>query len=195
MTCIIGIIEPKRIVFGCDSLGSNSRTKRTRKDGKVFLKGDMIIGCCGTFRLMNIIEFSFKQPSYRNFSTNVRNFYDGEDLVMRYMCTVFISELKKCFKENGFLRTKTDDIDKGGQLLIGFQNRIFEIGSDFQVAEFHENYASIGSGYSFAMGSLSTTVDMEITVEDRICKALESAEKFDLFTQRPFHVKALQSDD
>ncbi len=175
MTCIVGIIEKGVVHIGCDSLASGTMFKRVRKDGKVFDKGEFIIGACGSYRLMNIIEHCFTPPYFK----------EDTMCISKYMSTDFVDGLKKTFKERGFLRSSESTIDKGGNILVGFRGRLFEVMVDFQVAEMEDEYAVIGSGYPFAMGSLNSTKNK--SVRDRLILALESAEKYDLYTQRPFN--------
>lgn len=60
MTCIVEIVEKDRVYIGGDSAGVSDLDITMRKDVKVFRVGDFVFGCTSSFRMMQIIRFSFK---------------------------------------------------------------------------------------------------------------------------------------
>jgi len=75
--------------------------------------------------------------------------------------------------------------------LVGFKGKLYEILIDFQINEIPE-YDAIGSGSSFAFGSLYNTITRKkMKPEQRIKKALETAAFFDLSTAGPFIIEKL----
>lgn len=162
MTCIVGIIEGKKVYIGGDSAGVSGLNVTIRKDTKVFKVDKFIFGCTWSFRMIQLIRFSFKPPKR----------YDETD-VYEYMCTAFINELRQCFKNGGFARVSNGE-EEGGQFLVGYEGRLFDIHSDFQVGESEKGYSSCGCGQSYAIGALDA-MDTELPAENRIRKALEIA--------------------
>lgn len=162
MSCIVGIIENEKVLIGGDSAGVRGLDVWVRKDPKVFKTGAFVIGCTSSFRMVQLIQFSFSPPELQN----------GED-VFRYMCTRFIDALRTCFRDGGFMST-SNAVESGGVFLVGYQNRPFSVESDFQVAESVEGFAAIGCGESYALGALCA-MGAEIPAFARIEKALEIA--------------------
>lgn len=177
MTCIVGMINGKRVTIGADSAGVAGLDVTVRKDPKVFITGDFVIGCTSSFRMIELLQFSLKVKER------------GDKPVYEYMCTDFIKGVRKCFRKGGFLQKTKDGEDQGGLFLVGYEGRLFKIGGDFQVGEAHEDFAAVGCGEDYAIGSLCTTRDMILTVEERITKALEVAAERSGGVRPPFVIK------
>lgn len=172
MTCIVGIANNGKVYIGADSLGSNGFTKEVRAEHKVFENGDFLIGCSGSIRMMNILQWRFIPPEYKK-----------NDNLHRFMCVEFIDSMQKCFVENGYC--KKDEVwEFDSELLVGISGKLFKIESDFQVAELE--YTATGGGEYHALGSLYNS-KLKSPKKD-IIKALECAENFVVSVQRPFIV-------
>lgn len=163
MTCIVGIINKKEnnVIIGGDSAGVLGLDISIRKDSKVFKIKDFIIGCCGSFRMMQLLKHSFKPPRV-----------SGKPLEL-YMATKFVDEMRRCFKEGGYLYSDKG-VEKGGVILVGYKNRLFKIESDFQVGETYWEYDAIGCGRQLALGSFITTSGEK--PYNRALKALRAAD-------------------
>lgn len=165
MTCIVGIIEKgKRTVIGGDSAGVAGLDITIRKDVKVFKVQEFVIGCTSSFRMIQLIRFSFNPPKK----------YDDED-IYKYMCTSFIDALRDCLKKGGYARRENEE-EKGGCFLVAWKDRLFQINSDYQVGESIDNHDSVGCGESFALGALDAMDEgITMTTEEKVKKALEVA--------------------
>ena len=139
MTCIIGIVEKGKVYIGGDSAGVSGMDVTIRKDDKVFRVGDFVIGGTTSFRMLQLLKYSFKPPKVKG------------DL-HKYMCTDFVDEIRKTFAAGGFLE-KDRDSDVGGTFLVAYKGRLFEINSDFQVGEAKEGIAAVGCGARYAIGA------------------------------------------
>lgn len=183
MTCIVGMLKNGKVVIGADSAGVSGLDITIRKDPKVFITGEFIIGCTSSFRMIELLQFSLK----------VKERVDKD--IYEYMCTDFIDAVRKCFKAGGYIQKQTDGDEKGGVFLVGYQGRLFKIHQDFQVGESELDYESVGCGEDYAKGSLYNTepqrTTMEFTVEDRIYRALETAERFSGGVRAPFKILEL----
>jgi len=62
MTCIVGLVENGKVYIGGDSAGVAGLDITTRKDEKVFQKENMIFGFTSSFRMGQILRYSFKNP-------------------------------------------------------------------------------------------------------------------------------------
>lgn len=171
MTCIVGYIDrvKKEVLIGGDSAGVSGLDITIRKDTKVFKVGDFVIGCTSSFRMIQLLRFSLLLPRIHD-----KDIYE-------YMCTDFVNAVKDCFSTGGFLQKYPEGDNKGGIFLVGYKDRLFYVGEDFQVGESVVNYAAAGCGKFYALGSLAVLEDMLSTKLDAnhiITKALETATKF-----------------
>lgn len=175
MTCIVAFKDSKKIYLGCDLLASGSDgSKRTRKDTKIFQKEDMLIGFTSSYRMGQLLRYSLDLPKHA----------EGVD-TFEYMVTSFVDAVQACLSEGGFQETK-DEVKTGGSFIVVYKNRIFTIHDDYQVAEDDRDYASVGSGENYALGSLYSS-DGRPT-EDRVLLALKTAAEFSQSVGGPFEI-------
>lgn len=174
MTCIVAVVSKGQVFMGGDSAGMDSRYGLTvRTDRKVFRNGDFLIGFTDSFRMGQLLQFSFNPPKPRT----------GTD-VMAYMVTDFIDAARQCLKGGGWARI-VDSADKGGTFLVGYAGRIFQIYGDFQVGEAKMGFDACGSADFVALGSLYTTRDWP-EPDKRLLAALNAAEELSGAVRGPF---------
>lgn len=164
MTCIVGVTLNNKVYIGGDSAGVGGYDLVHRKDEKVFKNGDFLFGFTSSFRMGQLLRYSFSPPPMK----------ENQDLYA-YMVTDFIDAVRYCMKNGGYMR-KEDGAEEGGHFLVGHKGRLFHIEGDFQVGESVESYASVGCGSSYAMGSMFSTEGMD--PQERINIALKAAERF-----------------
>src|SRR5659263_255408 len=176
MTCIVGMVDKisNRVIIGGDSASSGGSNVFIRKDSKVFVNGEFIIGCTSSFRMIQLLRFSFKPPEI-----------DSKE-IYEYMCTDFINAVRICFKEGGYLQKCTDGDEKGGSFLVAYKNRLFKIEEDFQVAENLNGIDAVGCGADFALGALYSLAKQDIPMKDKVLMALEASEFLALGVCKPF---------
>ena len=73
--------------------------------------------------------------------------------------------------------------------------RVFRIQEDYSVLEPELGFCSVGCGEEAAMGSLLTTMRMDMKPEDKIIMALEAAEQCYCGVQRPFRILCTDGRD
>lgn len=176
MTCIVAIKDGNTIHMGADSAGTGGDfSQRTRSDSKICHVGPFVFGFTTSFRMGQLLAHSFQAPDR-----------DPRIAVDKFMCTSFVDALRKCLKDGGFATTE-NNVESGGQFLVAYEGRIFQIYSDYQVAESSLHYEAVGCGAEIAMGSLHTSGE-HITMwpQERIKVALEAAEEFSAGVRRPF---------
>ena len=175
MTCIVGYLDKKsdKVIIGGDSAGVAGFELSIRKDPKVFKNEDFIIGCTSSFRMIQLLRFSFKPPKVHD-----KDIYE-------YMCTDFIDAVRSCFKNGGFLE-KERESEVGGFFLVAYKNRLFQIQGDFQVSEQLNGMDSCGCGSAYALGSLRCLAEFSLDPTEIVRKSLESAEFFSAGVSRPF---------
>jgi ATP-dependent protease HslVU (ClpYQ) peptidase subunit len=180
MTCIVGLKYKGKVYIGADSLASNDQLQRTvRVDDKVFIKGDMLFGFTVSYRMGQILRYSFDLPE--------RNEGIGD---MDYLVGHFIPALIQCYTDQGFIKKDETGESVGGQFLLGYRGGLYDIQDDFQVAVPFLDYAACGCGGELALGSMFTTQKLNKTLspEKRIVTALEAATEHSAGVAPPFVV-------
>lgn len=177
MTCIVGYIdkENNNVVIGGDSAGSNGSYIVARKDTKIFRNGDFIIGGTSSFRMIQLLRFQLILPLIKK-------------PIYEYMCTDFITAVRQCFSNNGFMQKTANGDDIGGQFLVGYKNMLFNIDDDFQVGENMLPFNACGCGADFALGALYALKDRKISIEDKVLKSLEAAGLYSCGVCGPFNI-------
>lgn len=187
MTAVVGIVEENGDIYmGADSAGVAGYSVTRRKDPKVFIKMKFIMGFTSSFRMGQLLHYKFSPPSLLKVKS-------GKQTLDHYMNVDFVQALRKCFKEGGFT-TINNNKEIGGCFLVGIWGRLFEIESDFQVAESLKNYSAVGCGDDLCLGSLYSTDGLtNVTPEQRISLALSAAEEFSAGVRSPFNILRLEN--
>jgi len=179
MTCIVGIAAKGKVWMGGDSCASDGSEKVIRKDPKVFIKEDFLIGYSGSFRLGQILKYRFDPPVKRD---------EQEDF--EYLVTDWLDALRHTCKGSGL--TKIDDNEESvpGGALIGYNGRLYVLEEDFQIGEPKCNYYAIGCGSGVAFGSLYTTMLLtkRMLPRRKIQQALEAATTYAMGVEPPFTI-------
>lgn len=145
MTCIVGVIEKKKVWVGSDSAASDGWHQTAIKQPKVFLlQNKFLIGYTTSFRMGQILQYSFKPPIHKLGVS-----------IQKYMINHFVNSLRKCYSNYGFAK-KEKEQDKGGECLVGYKGHLFRIQDDYSILESLYDYDSTGSGYMVSLGALYT---------------------------------------
>lgn len=178
MTCIVGLKHKGKVYIGGDSLGSNSALQKTvRADEKVFQKNDMIFGFTSSYRMGQILRYSFTPPSRAE---------KVDD--MQYLVGDFIPALIKTFSEYGYL-SKSHERNVGGTFLLGYRKELYVIENDFQVGVPTLDYDSCGCGEDLAKGCMFATDGKE--PKFRIEKALDAASVHSAGVAPPYKIVSI----
>lgn len=184
MTCIVGLIDNGKVWMGGDSAGVAGLDVTIRKDPKVFKNGDFLIGYTSSFRMGQLLRFKLNPPKYYAEQHNNDEY--------QYMCTDFIDAVRTCLKNGGYTKISSNE-EYGGTFLVGFNGRLFEIDSDFQVGESLSDYNSVGCGEDYAKGSIYALLDLGNLLPPRtvVCEALKVAEHFSGGVRGPFVIESI----
>jgi 20S proteasome alpha/beta subunit len=179
MTCIVAIAQNGTVYMGSDHAASDDKSGwiLSRKEPKVFKVGQYGIAFTDSFRMGQILQYSWVPPKYAPTKTN-----SGLDKFMR---TKFIDSVKQSFKDNGYGTIGGSEEDTGGIFIVGVEGRIFTIDEDFHVGENVVNYMAEGSGGTFALGALHATKNQK-NPKMRLKAALEAASEFSMSVAPPF---------
>jgi hypothetical protein len=180
MTCIVAIAQNGTVYMGSDHAASDDKTGWiiSRKEPKCFKVGQYAIAFTDSFRMGQILQYSWSPPKYTPTKTN-----SGLDKFMR---TKFIESVKVAFKDGGYGSIgSSSDEDTGGIFIVGLEGRIFTIDEDFHVGESVFNYMAEGSGGQIALGALHATKNQK-NPKLRIKAALEAATEFNMAVAAPY---------
>jgi len=185
MTCIVAIRGAKEIVVGGDSAESDMWTISCRDDTKFFARGPYIIGFCGSIRIGQIVRFKMKLPKPR------AEDLQSKDKMLKFMCSKFIDDLAVALSQNGALVSDDDDgssMASSSGLIVCVGGYLFCVYPDLAVSTTTKNYIAMGSGESFALGSLYTTENTKQSCTRRVLKALNAASEFSTTVAGPYHL-------
>lgn len=170
MSTVIGIVEDKKVYIGADSLASTEEgDARPIKCKKIFRNGKYLVGFIGSVRGGQVLY-----PEYFKFPPKIM---DVPDAIMN-----------QCVEKGCLVTSEQQTSLHACNFLIGFKGKLYEILVDFQMSEI-ASYTAVGSGSTYAFGSLHTTEQMkdDFTPPMRIELALEAAAEFSTGTRKPFY--------
>jgi ATP-dependent protease HslVU (ClpYQ) peptidase subunit len=174
MTCIVGIAENGKVYIGGDSAGVSGLDLTVRADEKVFKNDECLFGFTSSFRMGQLLRFSFAVPSRAE---------KLEDY--KYLVTTFIDAVRHSLKSGGFATTK-DGGEFGGTFLLGYRGKLYTVYDNYQVAAAVDGFSSCGCGDNIALGSLFSTTGKP--PRERIEIALAAAERFSAGVRGPFTI-------
>lgn len=182
MTCVVALREQGVIYMGCDSGGVGGWYNRVnRVDPKIYRVDAMLIGFTTSFRMGQLLGYSLTLPHYH-----------ADVAVEKYMATAFIDAVRSCLKGGGWAE-KEKEQERGGNFLVAYKGRIFQIYGDYQVGEREEPYDAVGCGFDLALGSLYSSQRgfRDPDPRRRVRLALEAAEAFSAGVHAPFRIEKL----
>lgn len=162
MTIIIALKDKKnkRIIFGSDRQYSTGIIKGVVKNKIVTKKVNIIdayyneidtkeihIGFSGTGFIAELVEYNFNVPDMNE-----------KQEFMEYLYENFLEELRETLIDKKLSGTSNEVFDSGSNIIIVFQDEIYEIFSNFSVNKITGDYAVSGAGYEIAIGSLYTNL-------------------------------------
>lgn len=151
--------------IAADSCASDSINHSIVKNAKVFHpvgRRDILLGCAGTFRLPNLLQYiPGIFPSENELAT--------DDINMSYLINEFTP----------VIRALTEDFedDDYWELLIAVGDRIYRMQMDLSIIEPADDCDAIGVGGSVSLGAFKVLNELEpnMSVEDRMNHALRIA--------------------
>jgi len=178
MTCVVGMLgEDGKVWMGADSYGGDYHTYEKRKDKKIFINGDYLIGFTTSFRMGQLLMFGDLPPVGKK-----------KDL-FKFMVTEFIPAIRELLKEGGYSKI-SENQESGGEFLVGVKGHIFRIDNDFQVQESIGDVVTCGAGESFALSSMKTmnSLDTDMNCKEKIKLSLNISSQISAHVRPPFHI-------
>jgi len=124
MTCIVGLETELGVIIGGDSAGVSGYNLTIRADLKVFKVDQYVMGFTGSFRMGQILRYRASLPK--------ASVFDPEFDADRFMATTFVDNIRQAFKDGGYAKV-SESVESGGTFLVGLQDRLYAIDSDFQI--------------------------------------------------------------
>lgn len=180
MSCVVGVVSKGKVWMGADSAASDGEDMISLVNQKIFFNGPFLIGCVGSIRMTQLLQYKLQVPAFLGSDSNDDNF----DL-SRYMATVFVDSIQKVFHDNGFSLFR-DDHTSEGVSLIGYHGHLFRMEGDLQMVERAEGYEAIGCGSPYALGTLFTKTDEPAC--QRVKRALEASHHFSAHVRPPYQI-------
>lgn len=182
MTCIAAVAHEGRVYMGGDSAGITDDSVLSLGIGnetKIWESEGILFGCCGSFRLSQILRWQMSIPQYNP---------SAEPL--EYLTGGFITAMRESLREHGNLITLEEDTTENidGGILLGFCGRVFEIYNDFGVGELIHGYGAVGCGAPVAVGALAATEGLDIKPTKRVRSALQAAERHSAGVRGPMTI-------
>ena len=176
MTCIVALKDGDNIWMGGDAGASSGYHTQSTIAPKVFgINDNILIGYTSSFRMGQLLQFHTLAHS------------DEFDLM--YMVKEFVPSIRKLFKDEGYARVDNNE-EYAGRFIVVSRGRIFEVNSDYAVLEYHDDFYSVGSGSSYALGALHA-MRHERSSEAKVLMALETAAHFTNTVKPPFTVLSI----
>jgi hypothetical protein len=200
MTCIVGIVDGGVVLMGSDSAATDdSGSIEIQKASKTFtlqvpLVGPtkrsmpMLVGFAGSFRIAQILQWSFKVPKWDPTHPLM------EYLVSRFVPALHAAVLTALGEPKAPEGTEAHAL-RDSSFLIGFQGRLFTLESNGQIMEALHGYSSVGSGALVALGAMwSATKAAQAAEPWTVLEVgLGAAEYFISTVRRPFYIEYVMS--
>ncbi len=180
MTCIVGIEHKGSVWLGGDSAATDGGLNRTIiKDPKVFQKGEIGFGVCGSPKVMDALAHGIEYPVQEG----------GEDRAFLVGTLVpaireGLVKLDAAGKDNSPFGGGADIVFHG-EVLLAYRGVLYRLQGNFQLIKGSEGYASVGSGAKLALGSLHGSKG---NPKSRILAALKAATDGNAGVAPPFVV-------
>jgi ATP-dependent protease HslVU (ClpYQ) peptidase subunit len=185
MTVVVGIETEQGVLMGADSCVSNGNRNTLYNMVKVWRHGPCILGMAGEVRTIQAIQ--------------TRLIITHPPLPTVTLQAWVITELLPAVRE---IAEEVADEDDEWQLLVGIGHELWSINHRWNVLRSWNCFDAIGSGQSYALGSLDATARVNIAAnnmqedgeivarispEARIVFALEAAVEYCADVNRPFN--------
>ena len=174
MTAVAAVVQRGRIWVGADSAGSSFGSLTIRADEKVFQVGEYLYGICGSFRLRDLLRYSFDPPKRV-----------GRDLD-RFMATTYINALRHSLSDGGFLKKEHNVEEIDASFIVGIRGSLYTVESDLQVGRVRDDYCAVGSGADVCLGALAA--GRSAKPRERVLTALRASEHHITSVRGPFVV-------
>lgn len=179
MTCIAASVHKGVVWMGADAMCTDDKTASTLRDGKVFRKADMLLGCAGDFRWNNLLQHVFSPPQ----RPSARSYTD-----MKYLVGPFVDALHRCVRDHSLAEPEKLEL----ALLIGYRGGIYYLDTEsYDITRCVDDFDACGSGQREARAVLAALDDTKLTPRTKILRALTISARYGNDVRGPFKVLSL----
>jgi hypothetical protein len=147
----------------------------TERTPKVFARDGLLIGFTSSWRMGQLLRWKLQIPAH-----------PPEMDAHEWMATSFVDAVRDCLKAGGFAK-KDNEVEEGGNFLVGYRQRLFEVNQNYHVGEPADDYEACGCGYKYALAAMHATAAIACP-QKRIRAALEAAAYYSAYVRGPFLV-------
>lgn len=169
MTTIAGVCDGKRVWLGGDSAVTDHGAVYIQATPKVFIRGRIIIGICGSAEWEALLHDLSPREVYA---------VTDPEAYLR-------AELTKHIRGHGLASGDNLDHSEG---IAGFAGRLWIFSTAGAIWEVATPWTAIGSGSDCARGVLHYTAKRKLSPSMRVRAALEAAAELNTYTRAPFHI-------
>lgn len=178
MTCIVGLETKDGIIMGADSGAVSGWSIYATRLRKVFRTNGFLIGYTSSFRMGQILQYELEVEEQKRKQSD-----------LEYLATTFVDAVRECLGDGGFKQVK-EEKDIGGQFLVGYRGKLYEVHSDFQVNSSMDGYTSVGCGGDFALGNMWNS--KKLLPKTRVTQALKAATHFSACVCGPYNILTMK---
>lgn len=155
MTCIIGMKNKKGTILLSDSGYSSGYHVTEGSNPKICRdeKNDVVVGGAGSLRLIQVIVYEC-----RDIFDSLK-YLDEYNNITEWVVLKYIPHIREKLKDSGFTKV-SENVEKGGTILLGIKDELFQISTDFSAYVPVEGFASIGSGWETATAAMRTLLTL-----------------------------------
>lgn len=143
LTTIVAFAHRGDVWMGTDSQETAGWTVSMLSEPKMFVKGNMLIGCAGLPRMAQIVQYEIDLPDRP----------EGRS-TLEYLVRDVVAVWREAFKERGVLETVDGrEVVAHFEMLIAYEGTIYEVDRNWSVMP-RQRIAALGSGYEFGLGAM-----------------------------------------
>lgn len=177
MSCVVALKHGGSIFMGADSAYSTTNSVcKLQGNQKVVIVGSVIMGFTGEMTLAFLRHFADPPAHQQGIS-------DSEYLALTFL-PALENYLKGTVADYWRLRSATENA------IIGYNNVIYSISTDWHPCSLSETYWAVGSGAEYALGALHAAPHLD--PESRVRTALAAAGEFCPTVAPPYYVLELK---
>lgn len=175
MTCVVGVEHEGHVWLGGDSAAGvwEKQSVSEYREPKVWRRGEMVWGFCGSPRLGQILRLGLVTPKHK------RGVSDEE-----YVALELTAEIRRQLERHNYVQSEASEMDVGDEVLVGYHGQLWTVSTDYQAIRARCGFTAIGSGEGFALGALYAL--RRKSPRFRISQALRAASRFSTMVRPPY---------
>lgn len=201
MTVIIALKDEKenQIILGTDGQGTSSDmsvnfgdkilelkipiVENEEEDSEIIRYEPIHFMVSGSHYLINFLKYAFNPPAR----------VDGED-ELNYLYNQFFQSLNNELSVKKLLKSNEGALESDAGLIIVYNNRIFNVYSDFGIVEEPNTFTVHGSGWKIATSVLTNllTNHNEISKKRMVEEALLTTSKLNIYCNDDIRIKTVK---